>query len=71
MRRLLQLAALALVLAVALAGQTATALPSNPPTWCGDPCSPNGAETGCACVGANGVWYRNINCVCVNGHWVG
>ena len=69
MKRLLQLAAL--VLALALAGQAAMALPNFQPTWCGDPCYPNGSVTGCACTGANGVWYRNPDCVCVNGHWVG
>ena len=68
MKRMLQLVALVIVLAIA--GQAAMALPPHIPTWCGDPCSPNGAETGCVCRNGNGVLYRTI-CYCSNGHWVG
>ena len=68
MKRLLQLAALAIVLA--LAGQAAMAIPNPNPTYCGDPCSPNGAESGCRCPNGMGGYYKTI-CRCVNGHWIG
>lgn len=66
MKRLLQLTALMIVLA--FTGQTAMAFPIIQRTWCGDPCSPNGAETGCNCTAPNGQIYRDI-CICINGHW--
>ncbi len=65
MKRLLQLAALVIVLP--LAGQMALALPI--PNHCGDLCSPNGARSGCVCQGPNGNNYRTI-CTCINGRWV-
>lgn len=55
MKRMLQLAALAISLS--LAGQAYT------PVYCGDPCSPDGDRSGCRCGG-----FRDI-CTCVNGHW--
>lgn len=65
MKRLLQLAAL--VIALPLAGQMAMAAPN--PNYCGDPCSPNGAQSGCRCQAPNGGYYKTI-CTCVNGRWV-
>ena len=65
MKRMLQLAALAIGLT--LAGQAAMAIPN--PNYCGDPCSPNGAQSGCRCPNGIGGYYKTI-CTCVNGHWV-
>ncbi|HKV12868.1 MAG TPA: hypothetical protein VJ725_32290 [Thermoanaerobaculia bacterium] len=68
MKRTLQLLALALTLA--LTGQAATAFPIIQRTYCGDPCSVQGAESPCTCYPSGGVAYRTI-CVCINGTWVG
>jgi hypothetical protein len=65
MKRLLQLAALTIVLP--LAGQAAMALPV--PNYCGDPCSPEGERVGCRCQDAQG-YYRRTICTCFNGRWV-
>lgn len=55
MKRMLQLAALAISLS--FAGQTYI------PIYCGDPCSVDGDRSGCRCGG-----FRDI-CTCSNGHW--
>lgn len=68
MKRMLQLSALAITLA--LTGQAAVALPTIQRTYCGDPCYVAGAEQPCSCFPPGGVAYRTI-CVCINGTWVG
>ncbi len=63
MKRMLQLAALAISLS--LAGQ---AYQTYSPVYCGDPCSLNGERSGCRCQDYAGYYRRDI-CTCINGHW--
>ena len=64
MKKILRLAALALVLAAGLA--PARSVTFNP-TYCGDPCSPNGSEHGC--IDTSGPVWKKVTCTCINGHW--
>lgn len=65
MKRMLQLAALAISLT--FAGQALTAQ-TYPPNYCGDPCFVEGERAGCRCQDGSGYYRRNI-CTCINGHW--
>ena len=65
MKKLLQLSALAVVLA--FAGRSANAIPQPQPTYCGDPCSPNGSSRGCIDLSHNPI--RKVECSCLGGHW--
>ena len=65
MKRMLQLAALALSLS--FAGQALTAQ-THIPNYCGDPCFVEGDRAGCRCQAGNGYYYRYL-CTCVNGSW--
>jgi hypothetical protein len=64
MKKILQLAALALVLA---AGLSLARSLTFTPTYCGDPCSPNGDERGC--IDNSGPVIKRVICTCVNGRW--
>lgn len=64
MKKILRLAALALVLAAGLAPARSIAIT---PTYCGDPCSPNGAARGC--IDTSGPVWRKLICTCTNGYW--
>lgn len=61
MKRLLQLAAIAIPLS--LASQTSMAYQTSAPVTCGEPCFTNYERSGCRCNG-----QRDI-CTCINGHW--
>ena len=50
-----------------LLGTEAGMFPPFPgPTYCGDPCSPNGSSAGC--IDTSGPVWRRVICYCVNGY---
>ena len=62
MKRIGQLALLTFILAAGLAPARSITFT---PNYCGDPCSPNGSQTGC--IDTSGPVWRRLICTCVNG----
>jgi hypothetical protein len=63
MKKILQLAALALILAAGLTPARSITLPPH----CGDSCSPNGATSGC--IDVTGPVIKRAICTCTSGRW--